>query len=90
MLEWSNSGIPGIDGELAVWDDFLLCVQRVDPDLEPCYYFVIDTVSDDRLLTGEAESLAEARALCARFCLLIQNVSEKQKAKIIKLSQFYS
>ena len=100
MLDWSDSGIPGLPGEWATWGDYLLCVQTlgtedmsaiaIEEEPGPCYYFVVDTVTDERILTGETDTLNNARALCARFCLLIQNVTEEQKAKIIKLSQFYS
>ena len=90
MLEWQPSGITGLPGEWATWGNYLLCVQALEADSEPCYYFVIDCDSDDRILTGETDSINEAKALCARFCLLIQNVTEEQKAKIIKISRFYS
>ena len=90
MLDWSDSGIPGLPGEWATWGDYLLCVQTLEEEPGPCYYFVVDCNTDERILTGETDTLNNARALCARFCLLIQNVTEEQKAKIIKISRFYS
>ena len=90
MLEWSDSGIPGVFGEWAHWGDYLLCVQLLNDDEPDALYMVVDTVSDDRILTGEAPTVSKAKALASRFCLLIQNVDEERKAKIIKLSEFYS